>query len=232
MPVWGMASYPARHRALASLVLLDIVLKAASRAFLRGRGDHLPALGPIRLGYVENSSGFGYDQAQLLGHYGVALNDAFVVVTLVVFLAFAFLVHLWHHLDWKPWKKTLTMAVAYIAIAMLALVALDSMRLSLQPYFRGLFRALGPLSIAFVLYVEVVRPYYSLLSLLFMAGTLGNCLSLLLPPFIVIDFMGVYRSSIRAYVYANLADAYLLAAVILIALIPVYLAIRRLHGRT
>jgi hypothetical protein len=227
-----MGSYPARHRAFASLVLLDIAAKASARVFLRGRGDHLPALGPLRLGYVENASGFGFDQARLLERYGVATNDAFVVVTLAVFLALALLVHLWHRLDWKPWQKTLAVAAVYFAIAIAALAILDSLRLSLPSYFRGLFRALGPLSIAFVLYIEVVEPYYSFLSLLFMAGTLGNCLSLLLPPFVVIDYLGIYRSSIGGYVYANLADAYLLAAMVLVALIPVYLLIRRLHGRT
>ena len=232
MPVWGMGSFSARHRAFASLVLLDIAAKASARVFLRGRGDPLPTLGPLRLGYVENASGFGFDQARLLERYGVATNDAFVAVTLLVFLALAFLIHLWHRLGWKPWKKTLAAAVVYFALAIAALAVLDSMRLSLPPYFRGLFRALGPLSIAFVLYVEVVRPYYSLLSLLFMAGTLGNCLSLLLPPFVVIDYLGIYRASAGVYVYANLADAYLLAAVALIALIPVNLALRRLHGRT
>jgi hypothetical protein len=232
MPVWGMGSYSARHRAFASLVLLDIAAKASSRVFLRGRGDHLAALGPLRLGYVENASGFGFDQARLLERYGVATNDAFVVVTLVVFLALAFLIHLWHRLGWKPWKKTLTVAVVYFAIAIAALAILDSLRLSLPSYFRGLFRALGPLSIAFVLYVEVAGPYYTFLSLLFMAGTLGNCLSLLLPPFVVIDYLGLYRASIGGYVYANLADAYLFAAMVLVALIPVNLVIRRLHGRT
>jgi hypothetical protein len=226
-----MGHFPARQRAFASLVLLDIALKAAARMFLRSRVASPPSLGPFRLGYVENSSGFGFDQTRLLARYGVAVNDAFVVATLVVFLALALLVHLWHRLPWKPWIKTLTVGAVYIAVALGALAALDSMSLSLSPYVRGLCRALGPLAIAFVLYVEAQKPYYAFLSLLFMAGTLGNCLSLLLPPFVVIDYFGMYRASARVYVYANIADAYLLAAMILIALIPAYLAMRRLHGR-
>jgi lipoprotein signal peptidase len=69
------------------------------------------------------------------------------------------------------------------------------------------------------------------LSLLFLAGTLGNALSLLLPPFVVVDYFGIYRPSIGAYVYANVADAYLIAAMVMIALIPGYLVLRRPHGR-
>jgi hypothetical protein len=226
-----MRQFSARHRAFASLVLLDIALKASARAFLRGRSLPLPALGPLRLGYVENASGFGFDQSRLLSRCGVATDDAFVACTLVVFLALAIMIHVWHRLDWKPWLKTLAVAAVYLAIAAAALALLEPMRISLQPYLRGLCRALGPLAIAFVLYAEVERPYYALLSLLFMAGTLGNCLSLVLPPFVVVDYFGIFRPSIGNYVYANLADAYLLAAAAMIVFIPAYLAIRRLHGR-
>jgi hypothetical protein len=226
-----MLRYPARQRWLAFLVLLDIGLKACARAFLRARGGALPASGPLRLGYVENSSGFGFDQARLLARYGVAIDDAFVVCTLAVFLCLALAMHLWHRVGWRPWIKTLAAMALYLAAAALALSVHGSMRVSLSPYARSLFRALGPLAVALVLYVEVERPYYALLSLLFMAGTLGNAFSLLLPPFVVVDYLGLYRSSIGAYVYANAADAYLLAALALIALIPAYLAIRRSHGR-
>jgi hypothetical protein len=221
----------ARQLLLASLVLLDIGLKACARAFLRARELQFPPSGPFRLGYVENSSGFGFDQARLLSRYGVAIDDAFVVSSLAAFLALALLIHLWHRLRWKPWQRTLAAAALYLAAAAAALAMRDALRLSLPPYFRGLFRALGPLAVALVLYIEVERPYYSLLSLLFMAGTLGNCLSLVLPPFVVIDYLGLYRPSIGAYVYANAADAYLVAAMALIALIPAYLAIRRFHGK-
>jgi hypothetical protein len=227
-----MRQFSARHRAFASLVLLDISFKAASRAFLRGRGGQLPTIGPFRLGYVENASGFGYDQARLLARYGVATDDAFVICTLFVFLALALLIHLWHKLGWNPWLKTLAVAALYFALAFGALAVLETMRVSLPPYIRGLCRALGPLAIAIVLYVEAERRYFSVLSLLFLAGTFGNCLSLLLPPFVVIDYFGIFRPSIGGYVYANLADAYLLAAMALIILIPAYLAIRRFHGRS
>jgi hypothetical protein len=226
-----MLRYPARQRSLALLVLLDIGLKACARAFLRARGGALPPSGPLRLGYVENASGFGFDQARLLARYGVAIDDAFVVCTLAIFLSLAFAIHLWHRVGWRPWIKTSAAAMAYLAVAALMLSIHGSMRVSLAPYVRSLCRILGPLAIALVLYVEVERPYYLILSLLFMAGNLGNALSLLLPPFVVIDYLGSYRASIGAYVYANAADAYLLSAMAMIALIPIYLAIRRPHGR-
>jgi lipoprotein signal peptidase len=227
-----MRSFPARHRALAALVLLDLVLKAAARAFLRGRPGLFAAAGPFRTGYVENATGFGFDQERLLSRYGVATDDAFVLCSLGAFLALALIIHLWHRVAWKPWLKTAAAAALYLVAAYAALSAMEEVRVVLPPYVRGLCRALGPLSIAFVLYVEVERPYYAFISLLFMAGTLGNCLSLLLPPFLVVDYFGIYRPSIGGYVYANLADAYLVAAMILIVLIPAYLAIRRLHGRS
>jgi hypothetical protein len=225
-----MVPYSARQGALASLVLADIALKACARAFLRGRGYRLSA-GPLRLGYVENSSGFGFDQTRLLARYGVAIDDAFVACCLVVFLLLALTIHFWHRVDRRLWVKTLAAAAIYLGAASLMLAAHDAMRLSLSPWLRGLFRATGPLAVALVLYVEVERPYYSMLSLLFLAGTLGNSLSLLLPPFVVIDYFGVYRPAIGDYVYANAADAYLIAAMAMIALIPIYLATRRSHGR-
>jgi hypothetical protein len=226
-----MERHSARHRALASLVVVDIALKACARAFLRGRDVHLPASGPFHLGYVENASGFGFDQTRLLARYGVAIDDAFVVCTLAVFLALALTIHLWHRVGGRPWLRTLAGMAVYFAAAAVMLTLHESMRLSLSPYLRGLFRALGPLTVALVLYAEVERPYYAFLSLLFMAGTIGNCLSLVLPPFVVIDYFGIYRPSIGAYVYANAADAYLIAAMALIALIPFYLMIRGSHGR-
>lgn len=226
-----MERHSARHRALASLVIVDIALKACARAFLRGRDVPLPAAGPLRFGYVENSSGFGFDQTRILVRYGVAIDDAFVVCTLAVFLALALAIHLWHHVRGRPWIKTLVCAAAYFVVAAVMLELHDSMRITLSPYLRGLLRALGPLAVALVLYAEIERQYYAFLSLLFMAGTIGNCLSLVLPPFVVIDYFGIYRPSIGAYVYANAADAYLVAAMALIALIPIYLMIRRSHGR-
>jgi lipoprotein signal peptidase len=213
-------------------VLIDIALKASARALLRGKADFSVAGGAVRLGYVENASGFGFDQSRLLARYGVSADDSFVVSSLFVYLALALIVHLWHRLGWKPWLKTAAAAAAYFGIAFAALCVLEGLRIELPPYLRGMCRALGPLAIAFVLFVEVERPYYALLSLLYMAGTLGNCLSLLLPPFLVIDYFGIYRPSIGGYVYANLADAYLVAAMALVVLIPAYLAIRRLHGRS
>jgi len=221
-----MPWFPARRRALASLVLLDIGLKACARAFLRARESTLPAVGPFRLAYVENSSGFGYDQARLLSRYGIATDDAFVACTLALFLLLAMAIHLWHRVGWRPWIRTLAAAALYLGLAVH-----DSIRISLSPWTRSLFRVLGPLAIALVLYIEVEGPYFSVISLLLMAGTLGNAFSLLLPPFAVIDYFGVFRSAIGAYVYANAADAYLIAAMALIALIPVYLVLRRLHGR-
>lgn len=226
-----MPRFSARQRALAALVLLDIGLKACARAFLRARESPLPAAGPFRLAYVENPSGFGYDQARLLARYGIATDDAFVACSLALFLLLALAIHLWHRVGWRPWIRTLAAAAFYVAAAALMLSVHDSMRLSLSPWLRSLFRVLGPLAIAFVLYIEVEGPYYSLLSLLFMAGTLGNAFSLLLPPFAVIDYFGVYRPAIGAYVYANAADAYLIAAMALIVLTPFYLILRRPHGR-
>jgi hypothetical protein len=226
-----MPRFSARQRALASLVLLDIGLKACARAFLRAHETPLPAAGPFRLAYVENSSGFGYDQARLLSRYGIATDDAFVACTLALFLLLALAIHLWHRVGWRPWIKALAAAAFYLAAAALALAVHDSIRLSLSPWLRSLFRVLGPLAIALVLYIEVEGPYFSIMSLLLLAGTLGNAFSLLLPPFAVIDYFGVYRPAIGAYVYANAADAYLIAAAAIIALIPIYLVLRRPHGR-
>lgn len=236
MPVWGMARLSARATALAALVLVDAALKAAARAFLRGKDLSPPAASPLRLGYVENSSGFGFDQTRLFESYGVATDDGFIVCTLAVFLALALLIHLWHRVGARPWIKTLAAAALYLGAALLALSLNESIRLSLPPFARGLLRALGPLAVAIVLYAEVEKPYYSFLSLVFLAGTIGNCLSMILPPFAVIDYFGIYRPSIGAYVYANAADAYLVFASALIALIPIYLIVaalakRRPHGR-
>ena len=226
-----MVKFSARQRALTCLVLLDIVLKGLARAALRGSPAPSPAGGLISLGYIENASGFGFDQSRLLSRCGVAVDDAFVLCSLAVFLALALIIHLWHRVGWKPWLRTMAAAALYLCLALVALAALDSLHVVLPSYIRILCRALGPLAVAFVLYIEVERPYYSFLSLLFMAGTLGNCLSMLLPPFVVIDYFGIYRPSIGGYVYANLADAYLCAAMVLVVLVPVYLLLRRIHGR-
>jgi hypothetical protein len=231
-----MARLSARTGALAALVLVDIALKTAARAFIRGGDLSSPVGSPIRLGYVENSSGFGYDQSRLLARYGISIGDAFVVCSLAVFLLLALVIHLWHRIGWRPWIKTLAAAAFYAATAMAAFSAYESMHLSLSPYARGFLRALGPLAVAIVLYLEVVKPYYRVLSLVFLAGTIGNCASMIFPPFVVIDYFGIYRSPIGAYVYANAADAYLIVASAMIALIPIYLVIsfvskRRHYGR-
>jgi lipoprotein signal peptidase len=217
-----------RDRALAALVLIDASLKIGAWVFFRHRASLSSAAGPIRLGYVENSSGFGYDQTRLLGRYGVATNDAFVACTLAVFLIFALVIFLWHKVEAGAWIKTAAAAAVYFAAAMVALSLHDSMSLSLSPFLRGILRALGPLAVALVLYSTVSKPYYAALSLLFLAGTLGNCASIALPPFAVIDYFGLYRPSIHTYVYANAADAYLLAAMLMIAFIPLYLIVLRI----
>jgi hypothetical protein len=231
VPEWAMMRYSARQRGLAALILVDILLKACARAFLRGREGGVAALGGIRLGYVENSSGFGYDQTRILARYGLAIDDAFVVCTLAVFLALALAIHLWHRFSIRPWIKTLAAAAFYCALAAVALSVQDSLRIALSPYLRGLLRSIGPLTVALVLYAEVEEPYYPLLSLFFLAGTIGNCFSLLLPPFAVIDYFGIYRKAAGTFVYANAADGYLVVALCMIALIPAYLAVRRLRGK-
>jgi hypothetical protein len=236
MPVCGMLRSRARNGALAALVLMDVALKAGARAFFRGKDISAAAGAPLRLGYVENASGFGFDQSRLLERYGVPIDDAFVVCSLGVFLALAALIHLWHLLSLRPWIKTLAAVLVYVVLAMAALSLRETMRLSLPSYARGALRALGPLAVAIVLYVEVERPYYATMSLAFLAGTIGNCASMLFPPFVVIDYFGMYRPSIGGYVYANAADAYLVVASAMVALVPIYLAVsglskRRNHGR-
>jgi lipoprotein signal peptidase len=221
-----MAVVQKKNLVLIALVLLDAGLKACAWAFLRRRSAPAPDARGLRLGYVENSSGFGFDQARLLGRYGISADDAFVVCTLAVFLVLAALVVLWHRIEARPWIKTAASAAIYLGIATLALTLCDSMSLSLSPYLRGILRGLGPLAIAAALYFTVAERYYSILSLLLLAGTIGNCASLALPPFAVIDYFGIYRTSIMAYVYANAADAYLAAAAAMIALIPAYWLVR------
>ncbi len=219
-----------RHAALVALVLIDAFLKAGAWAFLRHRSS--PAIGKavgeglIRLGYVENRSGFGFDQTRLLAEYGISTNDAFVACILVAFLVLALAIYLWHRVEIRVWIKTAAAAALYLAAATAALSLHDSISVSFSPYLRGLLRALGPLAVAIVLYVTVSRRYYEILSLIFLAGTVGNCVSLVLPPFTVIDYFGIYRPAIRGYVYANAADAYLVAAAAMIVLIPAYLVVR------
>ena len=216
-----------RKAALAALVSTDIALKFCAWLFLRARAPSLPAAGCLRLGYVQNGTGFGFDQARLLARYGLATDDAFVLCTLAVFLVFALVIYLWHRIKGRAWLKTVVAAVIYFAAATLALSLHDSLIVSLSPYLRGVLRSLGPLAVALVLFLCVVKPYYATAATLFLAGTVGNCGSLLLPPFAVIDYFGMYRTSIQGFVYGNAADAYLLAAAILIALIPFYLLLGR-----
>lgn len=215
-----------RHVALIALVLADAALKAGARAFLRYRSSIDAGAGPIRLGYVENKSGFGFDQARLLAHYGIATSDSFVACILVAFLVLALAIVLWHRLAVQPWIKTAAAAALYVAAAAAALSLRNSISLSFSPYLRGLVRALGPLAVAVALYGTVSRRYYALLSLLFLAGTIGNCVSLILPPFTVVDYFGIYRPSIHSYIYANAADGYLLASGAMLLLLPAYLIVR------
>jgi len=212
---------------LAALVLIDFALKIAARVFLRGGSDSIALFGPFRLGYVENSSGFGFDQTRLLANYGVDINDAFVVCSLAVLLLLALVIHLWHKLRIRPWIKTLSAILLYVAAACLALALCENLRISLSPYLRGLFRALGPLSVALALFVDVKKPYFATMTRLFMAGTIGNCASILLPPFVVVDYFGIYRASIGDYVYANAADAFLVLAMLGFILSPLYLMAAR-----
>jgi hypothetical protein len=221
----------ARHRALAALVLTDFCLKLAARAFLRGKAGGIWLFGPIGLGYVENSSGFGFDQTRILATYGLNIDDAFVVCSLAVFLLLAVIVRLWSRIKLRTWAKVLGAALIYAASAYLALAICESIHISLSPYLRGLLRSLGPLAVALALYAELRRPYFSALATLFFAGTIGNCASLLLPPFVVIDYFGMYRASIDGYVYANAADAFLVIAMLGLALSPIYLLVAR-HART
>ncbi len=229
-----MQGAKSRHAALVALVLIDAFLKVGARAFLWRRSSPViggalgSALGegPIRLGYVENGSGFGFDQTRLLAHYGIATSDAFVACILAAFLVLALAILLWHRFGARPWIKTAAVAVLYLAAAAAALSLHDSISLSLSPYLRGLLRALGPLAVALALYCTVSRRYYALLSLLFLAGTIANCASLLLPPFTVIDYFGMYRPSIHTYVYANAADAYLMVSGAMFILLPAYFVVR------
>jgi hypothetical protein len=212
-----------KNLALIALVLLDGGLKACAWAFLRPSGvgfSRTPS--PLRLGYVENSSGFGFDQSRLLSRYGIEASDAFIACTLAVFLALALLIFLWHRVEARAWIKTLAAIAIYLAVATVSISLYDSMSVSLSPCLRISLRALGPLVVAIALYSCVSRPYYGAMALLLLAGTIGNCASLALPPFAVIDYLGVYRRSIGAYVYANAADAYLLAAMIMMTLMPAY----------
>jgi lipoprotein signal peptidase len=225
-----------RDATLLGLATIDASLKAVAWVFLRHLSQPSTGSSLIRLGYVENGSGFGFDQTRLLGRYGVATDDAFVVCTLAVFLVLALVTFLWHRIEARAWIKTAAAVVVYFAAAVVALSLHDAMNLSLSPYFRGILRALGPMAVALVLYGTVATPYSAAMSLLLLAGTVGNCASLILPPFAVIDYFGIYRPSIHAYIYANAADAYLFAAMLLIALFPAYsfaqwLEIRRKRSR-
>ncbi|MGA2545295.1 MAG: hypothetical protein ABSF43_02010 [Rectinemataceae bacterium] len=226
-----------RDMTLLVLVTIDAFLKAFAWFFLRRLGPSPTGSSLIRLGYVENGSGFGFDQTRLLGLNGVATDDAFVVCTLVVFLLLALVIFLWHRIEARAWVKTAVAVAVYFAAAAVALSLHDTMNLFLSPYFRGILRALGPMAVALVLYGTVVKPYSAAMSLLLLAGTVGNCASLILPPFSVIDYFGIYRPSIHTYIYANAADAYLFSAMLLIALFPAYsfahwLEIRRKRSRT
>ncbi len=214
-----------RERALIALVLVDATLKAGAWAFLRSRSDPVHG-GPIRLGYVENFSGFGFDQSRILSRYGIVMDDAFVACTLAVFLVLAMAIVLWHRMAVRPWIKTIAVVAVYCLAAAVALGLHDSMRLSLSQYLRGVLRALGPFAIGFTLYLTVTMPYYKALSLFLLAGTIGNCASILAPPFAVIDYFGIYRPAIGTYVYSNAADAYLLVAMLMIVLVPAYLLVR------
>jgi lipoprotein signal peptidase len=214
-------------RALVVLVLFDGGLKAWAWAGLRHRPLAPGATAPMRLGYVENGTGFGFDQARLLERYGIEAGDSFIACSLAALLALALLILLWHRIEARPWIKTAVAAAAYAAVAALSLRLCDSMSLSFPPYLRGLLRCLGPLAVALALFSCVRLPYYRALALLLLSGTIGNSASLLLPPFAVIDFLGVYRPSAGTYVYANAADAYLVAAAAMILLVPAYLAVRR-----
>lgn len=217
-----------RDATLLALVAIDAFLKVSAWVFLRHRGPPPAGSSPIHLGYVENGSGFGFDQTRLLGRYGVATDDAFVVCTLVVFILLALVIFLWHRIEVRSWIKTAAAAAVYFAAAGAALSLHDTMSLSLSPYFRGILRALGPMAVAIVLYRTVIKPYSRAMSLLLLAGTVGNCASLLLPPFAVIDYFGLYRRSIHTYIYANVADAYIFSSVLSIVLFPVYSLARRL----
>lgn len=217
----------ARIRALAALVAADFGLKMAARAFLRGSRGSCPPLGPFRLGYVENSSGFGFDQTRLLASSGFAIDDSFVACSLAVLLLLAAAIALWRRIRLRAWVKALATAALYFASAYFALSICSSLRLELSPYARGLLRALGPLAVAVALYVNVRRTYFSALATLFMAGTIGNCGSMLLPPFAVIDYFGAYRSSIGGYVYANAADLFLALSALGLLLSPLWLALER-----
>ena len=215
-----------RHVALGSLVFLDAALKALAWVFLRHRDSAPPGAGSIRIGYVENASGFGFDQTRLLAHYGIPTDDAFVACSLIAFLILAAVILAWRKIGVRTWIKTAAAVLIYFAAATAAISLRGSIGLSLSPYLRGMLRALGPLAVAIALYSTVSRPYSAAMSLFFLAGTVGNCLSLILPPFAVIDYFGLYRTSIHGYVYANAADAYLLFAVLMILLVPVYLPVR------
>jgi hypothetical protein len=219
-----------RDRALIALVAVDALLKACARLFLRGEPPLSLVGRAIGLGYVENDSGFGYDQSRLLGLAGVATDDAFVVCSLLVFLLLALAIHLWHKVELKPWIKTLAVLALYAVAASAALALAEYLQLSLGRGLRSAARAAGPLAVAIVLYAETRAPYYRFCSLLLLAGNIGNCASLLAPPHLVIDYFGMYRPEADVYVYANAADAYLVAATALIALIPVGLAARALSS--
>ena len=215
-----------RDSVLFALIGADLAIKACAWAFLRRRDSASPGTSFLRFGYVENRSGFGFDQTRLLAQYGISTNDSFVVCSLAAFLVLALAIALWHRIEARAWIKTLAVAAIYLAVATAALYLHDSISLSLSPYLRGALRAAGPLAVAIALYAAVSRRYYAVASTLFLAGTAGNCASLVLPPFAVIDYLGLYRPSIRAHVYANAADLYLVAALSLFVLVPAYLILR------
>ena len=220
-----------RDAALIALVGADAALKACAWAFLRARPLPGAYAGPFRLGYVENSTGFGFDQSRLLARYGVTTDDGFIVCTLSVFLLLSVFVLLWKKISSPAWLKACLAVVVYFALAAAALSFHDAVRISLSPYSRSLLRALGPCAVAASLYLVASRPYYVALTAVFLAGTIGNCASLLLPPFAVIDYLGIYRPSLGFYVYADAADLYLAAALAALAARPFVLFVRAARRR-
>lgn len=219
-----------RARALIAMVAADAALKAGAWAFLRPRpawGSAFgSALGPFRLGYVENASGFGFGQSRLLERYGVSLDDGFIVCTLAIFVGLALLVLFWKRIRGPAWIKAGLAVVAYFALASTALGVHELLRLSLSDYARRLLRALGPLAVALSLYLVASKPYTASAATIFLAGTIGNCASLLLPPFAVIDYLGLYRPRLGFFVYADAADLYIAAALAMLAALPFVLLAR------
>lgn len=200
---------------------IDTILKIVSMRVLE-YGQQVPFFPGISLLLVYNKTPYN----SVLHALGYA-NNVYVLFGSFFYLAFGILILIIPKvLKNKPLRGLLYLVfIIMVSVSLNALMRTLKSDIAINPYVVSLIRFIGPLFVSSICVFSVHDGIYKYLWGMYLGGGLGNFLSLLYPPFSVVDYL--YVESCRGIGVFNFADSVLTASVVGLFVYTVFVLLRK-----